>query len=232
MQEKEKEQREQEEREKEQEQEIKEVKLAKPEPEPEIEKEEIGEKKEPKAEEKDEKTEEKPEKKFFGSRGKPRDRRDRRRGKARPGEEKEFDQRLLDIDRVTRVTKGGKRMRFRSLLVIGDRKGRVGYGVAKGADVAISVSKSFIQAKKNILTVPLIDETIPHEVQAKFGAARVILKPARRGSGIKAGGAMRVILELAGVPNVTGKIMGAKNKINNVKATFRALDSLRIFEKK
>jgi len=150
-----------------------------------------------------------------------------RGSRSRPGEEREFEQRSLDIARVTRVTKGGKRMSFRSLIVIGDEKGRVGFGLAKGADVAISISKAYLQAKKNIIKVPIVNETIPHEARACFGAAEILLKPATRGSGIKAGGAVRAILELAGVPNVTGKILGSKNKINNVRATFVALQDLR-----
>ncbi|MBU1922072.1 30S ribosomal protein S5 [Patescibacteria group bacterium] len=150
-----------------------------------------------------------------------------RRSRPRVREEKEFEQRSLDIARVTRVTKGGKRMSFRSLIVIGDERGRVGFGLAKGADVAISMAKAYIQAKKNVINVPIVKETIPHEVRKSFGAAEVLLKPATRGSGIKAGGALRVILELAGVPNATGKIIGSKNKINNVRAAFMALESLR-----
>jgi|GEM_PF-319503 len=159
-----------------------------------------------------------------GQRGRGPRRGDRRGG--RSPEEREFDQRTLDISRVTRVTKGGKRMSFRSLVVIGNHKGKVGYGLAKGADVAISVSKSMAQAKKKLIEVPIVKETIPHEVRAKYGASHVLLKPAVRGSGIKAGGAVRAVLEVSGVPNVSGKILGSKNKINNVKATFRALEDL------
>jgi len=143
-------------------------------------------------------------------------------------EEKEFESRTVELARVTRVTKGGKRMRFRSVILIGDKKGRVGYGVAKGADVAISINKSTRKAKKNLITIPLVNETIPHDVDAKFGAALVLIKPAPRGAGIKAGGALRSVLELAGVPNVVGKLLGSKNKINNIKATFEALKKLRI----
>jgi len=149
----------------------------------------------------------------------------RGRGGRRP-EDREFDQRTIDIARVTRVTRGGKRMRFRSLVVAGNRKGKVGFGLAKGADVAISVNKSTNKAKKKMIEVPIVNETIPHEVSAKYAAAKVLLKPATRGSGIKAGGAVRVVLELAGIPNISGKILGTKNKINNVKATFLALESL------
>lgn len=149
----------------------------------------------------------------------------RRRGKF---EDKEFDQRILELARVTRVTKGGKRMRFRVLTVIGNRKGRAGFGLAKAVDVAGGTAKATTQARKALFTVPLVKGTIPHAVEAKFGAAHVILKPAPEGTGVKAGGAVRIVLELAGVPNVVSKILGSKNKINNVKATFAALRMLRL----
>lgn len=142
-------------------------------------------------------------------------------------EPKEFDERVLDLARVTRVTKGGKRMRFRATVIIGDRKGRVGFATEKGADVALAVGKASRVARKHLLTVPLIRETIPHEIRIKFGAAEILLKPAPPGTGIKAGGATRVVLELAGVPNIVGKQLGASNKINNVKAVMKALAELR-----
>jgi small subunit ribosomal protein S5 len=119
-------------------------------------------------------------------------------------------------------------MRFRASLVIGDRRGRVGFGVAKGGDVSMAIEKAFRQAKKNMVKVPLINETIPHEVLRKFAAASVLLKPAPQGTGLKSGGPTRVVLELAGVPNAVSKIMGSKNKINNAKATFLALRALRM----
>lgn len=157
-----------------------------------------------------------------------------RSGGGRPGgrggrfeEPKEFDQRILEMARVTRVTKGGKRMRFRACVIIGDRKGRVGYGVAKGQDVSASVNKAVTQAKKRVITVPFVNETIPHVVEMKFAAARLIIKPAPKGTGIKAGGALRVVLEFAGVPNAIGKILGSNNKINNTKAAIDALKALR-----
>jgi small subunit ribosomal protein S5 len=142
--------------------------------------------------------------------------------------ESDYEEKNLEIARVTRVTKGGKRMRFRALTVIGNRKGRVGFGLAKGADVALATSKATTQARKALITVPLSKDTIPHAVEAKFAAARVLLKPAPKGTGIKAGGAVRVVLELAGVPNVVSKILGSSNKINNVKATFMALKKLQL----
>lgn len=154
-----------------------------------------------------------------GRRGGPRGR--------RPEAEKEFDQRILALDRVTRVTKGGKRMRFRACVIIGDHKGKVGFGVAKAGDVSQAVNKAVTQAKKRMLNVPLVKETIPHQVFTKFGSARILMKPAPAGTGIKAGGAMRVVMELAGVPNVVGKILGGNNKINNTKATMDALKQLR-----
>ncbi len=151
-----------------------------------------------------------------------------RQGGGRPREEKEFDERVVELARVTRVTKGGKRMRFRATVLIGDHKGRVGYGIGKGADVALSVGKATRAARKKMITVPLVKNTIPYEVREKFGAAEILIKPAPEGTGIKAGGAMRAVLELAGVPNVVGKQLGGANKINNVKATMEALRRLRL----
>ena len=142
-------------------------------------------------------------------------------------EEKEFEQKLVELSRVTRVTKGGKQLSFRATLVIGDKKGRAGFGIGKSTDVSTAIAKAFKSAKKQLVIVPIKDETIPHEIVMKFGAGRILLKPAKQGKGIKAGGAMRVALELAGVPNVTGKILGSNNKINTLYATFEALKELR-----
>lgn len=140
--------------------------------------------------------------------------------------EEEFEQRILDLARVTRVTKGGKHMRFRACVLIGDKKGRVGWGLAKGADVSDAVNKAVRSAKKHLITVPLINETIPKEVRQKFCAAKILIKPAPEGTGIKAGGAIRAVFELAGVPNVVGKILGSNNKINNARAVFEAIEKL------
>lgn len=141
-------------------------------------------------------------------------------------EPREFDQQIVDLARVTRVTEGGKQLNFRVCIVIGDRKGRVGYGIAKGADVQIAVQKAVRQAEKNLVRIPLVNESIPHRVEAKFKAAKIMLKPAPKGSGIIAGGATRTILELAGVPNASAKTLGKTgNKVTNVKATFEALHS-------
>jgi len=167
-----------------------------------------------------------------GSRGGDQ-RKGRGRGRGRRPERapREFEQKILDLARVTRVTAGGKRMSFRCALVIGDKKGRVGFGVAKGADVQIAIEKAYKQAKKNVITVPLVNETIPHVVRVKFGAAQVMLKPAPAGTGLKAGGAMRMVLEFAGVPNAVSKILNSSNKINIAKATLEAIQQLRTVEK-
>ncbi|MFA4830942.1 MAG: 30S ribosomal protein S5 [Patescibacteria group bacterium] len=153
------------------------------------------------------------------------------RGKSRDGkrfkkEKPEFDQHIVDLARVTRVTKGGKQLSFRACVVIGDRKGRVGYGLDKGKDVQIAVEKAVNQAKKAMIYVPIEKKTIPHRVEAKFKAGRVMIKPAPQGSGIIAGSSIRTVLELAGVPNASAKMMGrSNNKVVNVKATFKALQS-------
>ena len=146
----------------------------------------------------------------------------------RKKEKPEFDQQILDLARVTRVTKGGKHLSFRICVVIGNRKGKVGYGVAKGKDVQIGVEKAVNQAKKNMIDVPIINETVPHPITYKFKASTVFLKPAPKGSGLIAGGPVRALLDLAGVPNVSAKVMGkTKNKISIVKAVFEALQSFK-----
>lgn len=147
------------------------------------------------------------------------------KGKFKEKREKpEFDQHILDLARVTRVTKGGKQMSFRACVLIGDRNGRVAFGIDKGKDVQIAVEKAVNQAKKDIIRIPLKNQTIPHRVEAKFKAARVMLKPAPIGSGIIAGGATRIVLDMAGVPNASAKTLSkTNNKITNVKATFKAL---------
>ncbi len=158
----------------------------------------------------------------------------RGRGRGRRPERapREFEQKILDLARVTRVTAGGKRMSFRCALVIGDKKGRVGLGVAKGADVQIAIEKAFKQAKKNMVKVQLVNETVSHVVWVKYGAAHVMLKPAPAGTGLKSGGAMRMILEFAGVPNAVTKIVNSSNKINIARATLEAIRQLRVVEEK
>jgi len=141
----------------------------------------------------------------------------------------EFESKLLDLARVTRVTGGGKRLRFRAVVIVGNKQGKVGVGVSKGLDVAQAVEKATRLAKKNLITVPIKEDTIPHEVFAKFGAAKIILKPQRKGRGLVAGGVVRVICTLAGIRNISSKILGRTgNKLNNAQATIKALKSLKI----
>ncbi len=143
-------------------------------------------------------------------------------------EKKEYEQKLLDVARVVRVMAGGRRFRFRAVVVIGNRRGKVGVGVAKGQDISLAVEKAVINAKKYIIKVVLIDGTIPHTIEAKFGSAKVLLKPGIKGRGIVAGGAVRIVCDLAGIENVSGKILGkTKNKLNNAQATIKALQKLK-----
>ncbi len=152
--------------------------------------------------------------------------------RGRPERRDEFDQRILDIARVTRVMAGGKRMRFRVCIAIGDKKGKAGVALGKGADVAIAVNKAVNRAKKDMVTVPIVNGTIPHEVFHKYGAAKILFRPAKKGKGVIAGGIVRVILELAGIQNVTSKILGTNNKVTNAKCTIEALRQLKQVEKK
>ena len=139
----------------------------------------------------------------------------------------DFEQKILDLARVTRVMAGGKRMRFRACVAVGDKKGHVSVGVAKGTDVTMAVSKAVNRAKKDIVDVPIVKDTIPHEIYHKLGASKILFKPARKGRGIIAGGVVRVVLELAGIHNITSKILGTSNKLNNSKCTIAALKKLK-----
>lgn len=146
-----------------------------------------------------------------------------------PREKSEFDSKMLDVARVARVTKGGKRFSFRATIVLGDGKGRVGVGTAQGKDFAQSMQKSTNQAKKNMITVPIVKGTIPHEIIEKYHSAVVMLKPAPIGRGVKAGGAVRVVIKLAGIENITAKLIERTgNKINIARATIEALKKLRV----
>lgn len=146
-----------------------------------------------------------------------------------PREKSEFSQKILDIRRTARVVAGGRRFSFRAVVILGDRNGKVGMGVGKGPDVSQAVSKGVFQAKKNFLKVPITSiRTIPHVVEAKYASARVLLKPAHEGGGLIAGGPIRVIADLAGIKNITAKILGRTvNKLNNARATFEALKKLK-----
>ncbi len=139
----------------------------------------------------------------------------------------DFQERVLDLRRVTRVVAGGKRFRFRVTLVIGDEKGTVGVGLGKGLDVQAAIAKAKINARKNLMKIELKDRTIVHEVEAKFSAAHVKIKPAAKGHGLKAGGAVRVVLFLVGVKDATAKCLGrTPNKLTNALATIEALKQL------
>ena len=140
----------------------------------------------------------------------------------------EYEEKVLDLRRVTRVVAGGKRFRFRATLVLGNGKGKVGVGVSKGLDVADAIRKAKTDANKNMMEVPMKDRTIPHEVYAKYSAARVLIKPAVKGHGLRAGGSVRSVLLLAGVKDATAKVLGrTSNKLTNALAAIEALKQLR-----
>lgn len=142
-------------------------------------------------------------------------------------ERPEYDQKLLSLARVTRVVKGGRRFRFRATVVIGNRKGKVGVGVAKGSDASDAIKKGFQAAKKNLLTISLAANTIAHDVRGKYGSARVLLKPASVGRGLIAGGAVRAVMDLLGVKDIVAKSLGSSNGLNVAWATVRALQTLK-----
>ena len=154
--------------------------------------------------------------------------RDNRRGRPgdKPAEEKIFEEQTIAIDRVSRVVKGGRRFRFKALVVIGDKKSRIGVGVAKGQDVQAAIQKATDVAKKHMIVFPLADATIPHEVEVKYGGAHVLLKPAAPGTGIIAGGVVRTIIGTTGISNLLTKSLGSNNKVNIAYATIEALRSL------
>jgi small subunit ribosomal protein S5 len=140
--------------------------------------------------------------------------------------ENQFDEKIVQINRVSKKTKGGNKMRFSVLAVVGDRKGKVGVGLGKSGDIASAIQKAISYAKKHLIDVPIMNGTIPYEVRVKEGAAEVMLKPAPAGSGIIAGGAVRSVVEAAGIHNISSKILGTSNKGSNVHATFLALEEL------
>ncbi len=151
-----------------------------------------------------------------------------RRGRRneQPREEKQFEELVINIDRVSRVVKGGRRFRFKALVVVGDKKTKVGVGVAKGQDVQAAIAKATNVAKKNMIEIALDGETIPHEVEKKVTGAHVLLKPAAPGTGIIAGGVVRQIIGVTGIRNMLSKSLGSTNKVNIAYATVAALDSL------
>lgn len=149
------------------------------------------------------------------------------RNRPRNQEPKEFEEEVIQLDRVTRVVKGGRRMRFRATVAIGNRKGRVGVGIAKSAEVVGAIKKAVTEAKKHMINVPIFNDTIPHRISAKFKASKILLIPAGAGTGIIAGGATRIIIELSGIKNILSKSLGSSNRLNNSKATIDALLGLR-----
>ena len=165
---------------------------------------------------------------------KPRENGPRRNGPRRngprrngPRAEKEFEERVVTINRVTKVVKGGRKFRFAALVVIGDKKGRVGFGTGKANEVPDAIRKASEAAKRNIINVPNIHGTIPHEVDGKFGSGHVFIRPASQGTGIIAGGPVRAVVELAGYSDIISKCIGSRTPINMVRATMEGLASLK-----
>jgi small subunit ribosomal protein S5 len=158
------------------------------------------------------------------------DRKDRRREREREDRE-ELDERVVHIARTAKVVKGGRRFAFRAVVVVGDQKGRVGVGVGKAREVPDAIRKASERAKKHMVAVPLLGTTIPHMVQANFGAGQVMLKPASPGTGVIAGGGVRAVVEACGVKDILSKSLGSDNILNVVQATFVALQQLQDFHK-
>ena len=145
-------------------------------------------------------------------------------------EQPEFEERVVTINRVTKVVKGGRRFRFAALVVIGDKNGRVGFGTGKALEVPDVIKKAVESAKKNIIHVPVVNTTIPHEITGVYGAGQVFLKPAAAGTGVIAGGPVRAVLELAGISDILSKCQGSRTKINMVRATMEGLKNLQTVE--
>lgn len=156
----------------------------------------------------------------------PRNPRASRGGEQMTAEQKQFEEIVINVDRVARVVKGGRRFRFKALVVVGDGKNKVGVGVAKGADVQVAVTKATNVAKKNLVTIPIANNTIPHEIEVKVCGARVLLMPAAPGTGVIAGGVVRSIIGTTAINNLLSKSLGSTNKVNIAYATVEALRQL------
>lgn len=150
-----------------------------------------------------------------------------KKGKAPIREAKEFEEEVIQIDRVTRVVKGGRRLRFRATVAIGNKKGKVGVGIGKSTEVTGAIQKAISQAKKSMVRVPMVEQTIPHRVQVKYKSAKLLIMPACPGTGIIAGGPLRKICELAGIKDVLAKCLGNNNRVTNSQASMMALGKLR-----
>ena len=155
-------------------------------------------------------------------------RNDRHSGDKR--EDSEWKERVLQIRRVTKVVKGGKKLSFRAVVVVGNGKGQVGVGVGKSSEVIGAIQKAIIEGRKNVITVPIFKKTIPHPIQSKAGAGKILLRPAAEGTGIIAGGSARSVLELSGIENILCKSLGSDSALNIARATIKALSELRTFK--
>lgn len=144
--------------------------------------------------------------------------------------ESEWKEQVVQIRRVTKVVKGGKKLSFRAIVIVGNKKGQVGMGVAKAAEVIVAIQKAVADGRKNLITVPIFKTTIPHMITGRSGAGSVVLKPASQGTGVIAGGAVRAVLELSGIENILSKSLGSKSPLNAANATLNALKSLRTFK--
>ncbi len=144
--------------------------------------------------------------------------------------ESEWKEQVVQIRRVTKVVKGGKKLSFRAIVIVGNKKGQVGMGVAKAAEVIVAIQKAVADGRKNLISVPIFKTTIPHMITGRSGAGSVVLKPASQGTGVIAGGAVRAVLELSGIENILSKSLGSKSPLNAANATLNALKSLRTFK--